>query len=195
MIQIRIVLSDSVYKTFAFNMDSTCAVRLPSNNTIYGHSVDTVASHSKEEEMFESLEEIEAQSIGNLLPDDDDLLSGVTDGLDHNIQCSGGDDMDELDLFSSVGGLDLEDDGLSGGHNCEFPGGVSNGLPGVCNGSLVGEHPYGEHPSRTLFVRNINSNVEDSELRTLFEVCNLIFTFLDYLLILNFLCNLNFGID
>lgn len=32
-----------------------------------------------------------------------------------------------------------------------------------------GEHPLGEHPSRTLFVRNINSNVEDEELSTLFE--------------------------
>ncbi|CAN4123376.1 unnamed protein product [Withania somnifera] len=29
--------------------------------------------------------------------------------------------------------------------------------------------PFGENPSRTLFVRNINSNVEDSELQTLFE--------------------------
>lgn len=32
-----------------------------------------------------------------------------------------------------------------------------------------GEHPLGEYPSRTLFVRNINSNVEDEELRCLFE--------------------------
>eukprot|EP01118_Nematostelium_gracile_P011773 TRINITY_DN4235_c0_g1_i4.p1 TRINITY_DN4235_c0_g1~~TRINITY_DN4235_c0_g1_i4.p1 ORF type:complete len:720 (+),score=121.49 TRINITY_DN4235_c0_g1_i4:327-2486(+) len=32
-----------------------------------------------------------------------------------------------------------------------------------------GEHPQGEHPSRTLFVRNINSNVEDEELTMLFE--------------------------
>eukprot|EP01114_Cavostelium_apophysatum_P018402 TRINITY_DN5683_c0_g1_i3.p1 TRINITY_DN5683_c0_g1~~TRINITY_DN5683_c0_g1_i3.p1 ORF type:complete len:662 (+),score=155.60 TRINITY_DN5683_c0_g1_i3:370-2355(+) len=32
-----------------------------------------------------------------------------------------------------------------------------------------GEHPLGEHPSRTLFVRNINSNVEDDELTALFE--------------------------
>eukprot|EP00004_Rigifila_ramosa_P024663 TRINITY_DN721_c0_g1_i1.p1 TRINITY_DN721_c0_g1~~TRINITY_DN721_c0_g1_i1.p1 ORF type:complete len:752 (+),score=107.44 TRINITY_DN721_c0_g1_i1:330-2258(+) len=31
------------------------------------------------------------------------------------------------------------------------------------------EHPLGEHPSRTLFVRNINSNVDDEELRLLFE--------------------------
>jgi len=35
------------------------------------------------------------------------------------------------------------------------------------NGS--GEHPQGEHPSRTLFVRNINSNVEDDELTKHFE--------------------------
>jgi len=32
-----------------------------------------------------------------------------------------------------------------------------------------GEHPYGEHPSRTLFVRNINSSIDDEELHTMFE--------------------------
>jgi RNA recognition motif-containing protein len=31
------------------------------------------------------------------------------------------------------------------------------------------EHPMGEHPSRTLFVRNINSNVDDEELQALFQ--------------------------
>jgi hypothetical protein len=35
---------------------------------------------------------------------------------------------------------------------------------------LSSEHPYGEHPSRTLFIRNISSAVDDSELRALFEV-------------------------
>ncbi|KAM1498691.1 hypothetical protein ACFX1X_021816 [Malus domestica] len=143
-------------------------LRLSSNNVLYGHSVDTVASHYDEEEAFESLEEIEAQTIGNLLPNDDELLSGVTDGLDYTVQLSARDDMEELDLFSSVGGMDLGDDGLAAGlKDSEYPGEVSNGLP--CNGSVVGEHPNGEHPSRTLFVRNINSNIEDSELRTLFE--------------------------
>ncbi|KAE8023783.1 hypothetical protein FH972_009446 [Carpinus fangiana] len=145
-------------------------LRLSSNNAQYGHSVDTVASHYEEEEPFESLEEIEAQTIGNLLPDDDDLLSGLTDGLDYIVQPSGGDDLEELDLFSSVGGMDLGDDGSSAGQkNSGFPGGISNGQSGASNGSIAGEHPHGEHPSRTLFVRNINSNVEDSELKTLFE--------------------------
>lgn len=150
------------------------AVRLSSNNGLYGHSVDTVAPHHEEEDLFESLEEIEAQTIGNLLPNEDDLLSGVADVLDYVVQPSNGDDLEDIDLFSSVGGMDLGDDGSSAGQrNSEYPGGMSNGQLGGSNGSAVGEHPYGEHPSRTLFVRNINSNVEDSELRILFEVCNL----------------------
>jgi RNA recognition motif-containing protein len=33
----------------------------------------------------------------------------------------------------------------------------------------VAEHPLGEHPSRTLFVRNISSNLSDEELRKIFE--------------------------
>ncbi|XP_041014345.1 protein MEI2-like 4 isoform X1 [Juglans microcarpa x Juglans regia] len=140
-------------------------LRLSSNHALYGHSVDTVASHYEEEEPFESLEEIEAQTIGNLLPDYDDFLSGVTDGLDCIVQPSGGDDVEELDLFSSVGGMDLGDDCSSDGqNNSDFPGGVSNGQPGESNGSVASEHP-----SRTLFVRNINGNFEDSELKTLFE--------------------------
>lgn len=145
-------------------------MRLSSSNTQYGQSVDSVASNYEEEEVFESLEEMEAQTIGNLLPNDDELLSGVTDGLEYNVPLTAGDDTEELDIFSSSGGMDLGDDGLSAGlNNFDRPGGVSNGLQ--CNGSVLGEHPHGEHPSRTLFVRNINSNIEDSELRTLFEVC------------------------
>ncbi|GLT79381.1 hypothetical protein SLA2020_508720 [Shorea laevis] len=42
-------------------------------------------------------------------------------------------------------------------------------IVGASNGSIVGGHPYGEHLSRTLFVRNINCNVEDSEPKALFE--------------------------
>ncbi|XP_011036183.1 PREDICTED: protein MEI2-like 4 isoform X2 [Populus euphratica] len=141
---------------------------LSSTNPLYGHSVDTIASHFEEEEHFESLEEIEAQTIGNLLPDDDDLFTGVNDRVENINHPSGGDDM-ELDFFSSVGGMDLGDDGSVAQIDSEFPGGASNGQLGACNLSMAGEHPYGEHPSRTLFVRNINSNVEDSELRAVFE--------------------------
>ncbi|KAI7751678.1 hypothetical protein M8C21_006769, partial [Ambrosia artemisiifolia] len=136
----------------------TRKLRLSSNNNMYGHSVG--ASQYAEEEPFESLEEIEAQTIGNLLPDDDDLLSGVTDGLDCNkAQPAGGDDVEELDFFSSVGGMELGEDG----------GGQRNYDISATQLGAGEQHPHGEHPSRTLFVRNINSNVEDSELKILFE--------------------------
>ncbi|XP_057950020.1 protein MEI2-like 4 isoform X2 [Malania oleifera] len=147
----------------------TRKLKLASDNGSLGHSVDTV-THYEEDEPFESLEEIEAQTIGNLLPDDDDLLSGVTDGLDYIIEPGSGDDIEELDLFSSVGGMDLGDDSsYTGQKNADVSGGMPNGQVGGSSGSIAGEHPFGEHPSRTLFVRNINSNVEDSELRALFE--------------------------
>ncbi|KAJ1435464.1 RNA-binding domain superfamily [Sesbania bispinosa] len=141
-------------------------LRLSANSAaLYGHSVDTVASHYEEEKLFDSLEELEAQIIGNLLPSDDDLLSGVTDGHDHTVQDSSCNDIDELDLFSSVGGMDLGDDDRpsSGQKNSEILGGVCDSELG-CNVLVAGEHP-----SRTLFVRNINSDVEDFELKALFE--------------------------
>ncbi|KAJ9186144.1 hypothetical protein P3X46_005679 [Hevea brasiliensis] len=144
-------------------------LRFSSNKVTYGHSVDTVASHFEEEEPFESLEEIEAQTIRNLLPSDDDLFSGMTDKLDNINQSSVRDDMEDLDFFNSIGGLDLGDDSPAAQNDIEFHVGMSNGQIGFSSGSISGEHPFGEHPSRTLFVRNINSNVEDSELRALFE--------------------------
>ncbi|XP_026666298.1 protein MEI2-like 4 isoform X3 [Phoenix dactylifera] len=145
-------------------------VRLSSNNVPLGQSVDMVNSNIGDDEPFESMEEIEAQTIGNLLPDDDDLLSGVFDNLGFSGRPSGGDDMDD-DIFCSGGGMELEaDDNANGNKTCDFfEGGAQNGQQGGLNGPFTGEHPYGEHPSRTLFVRNINSNVDDAELRALFE--------------------------
>ncbi|KAE8670892.1 APO protein 3 [Hibiscus syriacus] len=122
-----------------------------------------------EEEPHKSMKEIEAQTIGNLLPDEDDLFSGVIDELGLNTHASKGDELEEFDPFSSGGGMELEGDdhGSMGPRNSDLIG-VLNGQVGS-NGPIVGEHPYGELPSRTLFVRNINSNVEDSELKSLFE--------------------------
>ncbi|KAJ4961211.1 hypothetical protein NE237_021121 [Protea cynaroides] len=146
-------------------------LRLSENDILVRQSVDTVASHYDEEKLCESLEEVEAQTIGNLLPDDDDLLSGVIDEIEYIAQPNIGDDLEDFDLFSSGGGMELEGDNGSSWaqRNSDFVGGILNGLQGGSNNSLAGEHPYGEHPSRTLFVRNINSSVEDSELKALFE--------------------------
>ncbi|XP_073129915.1 protein MEI2-like 4 [Henckelia pumila] len=141
---------------------------LPSNHSAYGYSFGAAASHSQGEDAFVSLKELEALTIGNLLPDDDDLLSGVTDGLDSIAQFNGGENAEDLDLFSSVGGLELGEDG-SLQTKYELSDVNPNTEMGVSEVSQCGEHPYGEHPSRTLFVRNINSNVEDSELQMVFE--------------------------
>ncbi|KAH6771116.1 hypothetical protein C2S52_015919 [Perilla frutescens var. hirtella] len=157
------LFSSSMSDLFSRNL------KLSSNNGQYGHSfAAAAASHYEEEEVFESLEELEAQTIGNLLPDDDDLLSGVTDGFNSIVRTNNGEDVEDLDLFSSVGGLELGEDSFSQ-RNSELSDINSNNQLGISVGSNGGEHPFGEHPSRTLFVRNINSNVEDSELRTLFE--------------------------
>ncbi|KAF3449855.1 hypothetical protein FNV43_RR05934 [Rhamnella rubrinervis] len=126
-----------------------------------------------------SLECVEHHAIGSLLPDDEDvLLAGLTDDLDLSGLPVSLEDMEDYDLFGSGGGMELETDQQEslrmGMSNINLSDGAfANGLPhyvlsnGV--GTVAGEHPYGEHPSRTLFVRNINSNVEDSELKTLFE--------------------------
>ncbi|XP_039026720.1 protein MEI2-like 4 [Hibiscus syriacus] len=95
----------------------TRKLKLSSDNALYGNSIDTVSSsHYEEEEPFESLEELEAQTIGNLLPDDDELFSCVTEGLDFVVRPNGAEDAEELDVFSSVGGMDLGDDGRTVEH-------------------------------------------------------------------------------
>ncbi|XVE88317.1 hypothetical protein DITRI_Ditri19aG0060100 [Diplodiscus trichospermus] len=130
-------------------------------------------------EANDPLRDIEAHALGSLLPDDEnELLAGITDDFDLSGLPSSLEDLEEYDLFGSGGGMELETDpqesltiGMSKVSLSDAI--VGNGMPqyGLPNGvgTIAGEHPYGEHPSRTLFVRNINSNVEDSELRALFE--------------------------
>ena len=111
--------------------------------------------------------------------DENELLAGIMDDFDLSGLPSSLEDLEDYDLFGSGGGMELETDpqesliiGMSKVSLSDAI--VGNGIPhyGLPNGvgTFAGEHPYGEHPSRTLFVRNINSNVEDSELIALFEV-------------------------
>ncbi|CAA3029461.1 MEI2-like 5 [Olea europaea subsp. europaea] len=132
-----------------------------------------------EVEYNDLLKDIDNSAIGSSLPDDEDeLLAGIMGTFDLGGLPNHMDNSDEYDLFGSGGGLELESDpqeNLDAGFSKASPsdGVVGNGVVhyGLLNGmgTVAGEHPLGEHPSRTLFVRNINSNVEDSELRSLFE--------------------------
>ncbi|CAN1847204.1 Protein MEI2-like 5 [Linum perenne] len=141
---------------------------------------DTSAGVDKLKPNVEStdlLQNGEAHVTGALLPDDEDeLLAGIMDDFDLSRLPGSLEDLDDNDLFGSGGGMELETDlqeTLSFGISKVNLSDAGNGMPqyglpsGV--GTVAGEHPYGEHPSRTLFVRNINSNVEDSELKALFE--------------------------
>ncbi|KAL0306726.1 UNVERIFIED_CONTAM: protein MEI2-like 5, partial [Sesamum radiatum] len=131
-----------------------------------------------EVEVKDPLEDIEPSMIGSNLPgDEDELLAGLMDDFDLSGLPTQLEDLDD-DLFGSGGGLEIEpgspenlvngisrlstSDSISISNFSHY--GFTNGV-----GTVSGEHPYGEHPSRTLFVRNINSNVEDSELKSLFE--------------------------
>ncbi|KAJ4911722.1 Protein MEI2-like 4 [Raphanus sativus] len=136
---------------------STRKLRLPrrSDNLASFMSVN----REEEEQPFESLEEIEARTIGNLLPDEDDFFAGVVGDVGRNSRLS---DIDDFDLFSSVGGMELDGDVFS--TLSQRDGKRSS------NVSVSGEFPEGEVLlSRTLFVRNMDSIIEDCDLRVLFE--------------------------
>jgi RNA recognition motif-containing protein len=159
-------------------------VRLGSKNVLVRQPVEKVDPTHVDDEPFELTEEIEAQIIGNILPDDDDLLSGVIDEVGYTAHANNGDDVDD-DIFYTGGGMELEID--ENKKITEPNGGAIEGL-GLLNCTLNGEHPYGEHPSRTLFVRNINSNVEDSELKLLFEVCSFFPIFAQPIILADHIC-------
>ncbi|XP_077227182.1 protein MEI2-like 2 [Tasmannia lanceolata] len=149
------------------------------------HAIQTVDDSStninklhKDADTKEPLGDIEPHTIGILLPDDEDeLLAGIMDDFDLSGLPSQLEDLEEYDFFGSGGGLELDYDSQDSLSIALGKASISDGYPGNGSqyglpngvGAVAGEHPYGEHPSRTLFVRNINSNVEDSELRTLFE--------------------------
>ncbi|OIV97049.1 hypothetical protein TanjilG_11566 [Lupinus angustifolius] len=136
-------------------------LRLLGNGVLSGQPINV--GSLPEEEPYKSLEEIEAETIGNLLPDEDDLFSGVADELGGSLHARTSDDFDDFDLFSSGGGMELEGDAHLVSEKRTSYMGVDLGH------YFKGKVPFGEQSSRTLFVRNINSNVEDSELKALFE--------------------------
>ncbi|KAM0054784.1 putative RNA recognition motif domain, mei2-like RNA recognition, RNA-binding domain superfamily [Helianthus debilis subsp. tardiflorus] len=171
---------DMLTRSDSYNDASSDASLFSSSLPVFPH--EKLISNNQENDL-QSLEDnglpedLANHAIGNLLPDEEDLLAGVIDGIDVSALTNRADELEEYDLFGSGGGMELESDmdnlNLGISKVSLGDGVVGNGLAhfSLTNGvgTVAGEHPYGEHPSRTLFVRNINSNVEDSELRALFE--------------------------
>jgi hypothetical protein len=123
--------------------------------------------------------DFDLRQIDDLLPDEDEFFAGITDETEPVAQTNTTEELEEFDVFGNGGGMELDIDPVEsitvGFANSSIVDGARCnsinpfGVPSTV-GTVAGEHPFGEHPSRTLFVRNINSNVEDSELRSLFEV-------------------------
>jgi len=88
-----------------------CAVRLTPKNSVVGQLVEKVDLNHADDEPFELTKEIETQIIGNLLPDDDDLLSGVFGDIGYT-HANNQDEIDD-DIFFTGGGMELEADGNS----------------------------------------------------------------------------------
>jgi hypothetical protein len=123
--------------------------------------------------------DFDLRQIDDLLPDEDELFAGITDDIEPTGQINSTEELEEFDVFGNGGGIELDGDPVDSITTSLGNSSISDGVGGnginpfgltSIAGTVAGEHPYGEHPSRTLFVRNINSNVEDSELRSLFEV-------------------------
>ncbi|XAR52794.1 hypothetical protein NMG60_11021069 [Bertholletia excelsa] len=147
-----------------------------------GQSIDdcfpALNKGNHEDASKDPFDDAEQSAVGSFLPgDEEELLAGIMEDFDLNELPSQMEDLED-DLFGSGGGMEL-DFGCQESVKIDMSMlSMNDGIPingvghyGLPNGvtTIAGEHPYGEHPSRTLFVRNINSNVEDSELRSLFE--------------------------
>lgn len=124
-----------------------------------GQSADASNSGCEGDEPLVSMKEMEAQTIGDLLPDDDELISGITDGFERT-GLSNQDDVDE-DIFYTGGGLELENDDTSKGDKFH---------EGSFERHASGEHSIYKCPSRTLIIKNISPSIEDSELRVQLQV-------------------------
>lgn len=104
---------------------SSFAVRL-SSNKFGSRQSSTVAPHIDEVEPFKSLEESEGQTINNLLPDEEELFSGMVDEMGHLGNANASDDLEDFDVFTYSGGIELEaEENLQAGRrNVGYPWGI-----------------------------------------------------------------------
>lgn len=97
-----------------------------SSNKFLSRPSSAVAPQIDEVEPFKSLEETEGQTINNLLPDEEELFSGIVDEMGHLNNANGGDDLDDFDVFTYSGGIELEaEEHLQAGRrNVGYPWGI-----------------------------------------------------------------------
>ncbi|KAL9231563.1 hypothetical protein vseg_006779 [Gypsophila vaccaria] len=118
-----------------------------SSNKILSRQSSSVVPQNDELDSYKSPKEGEGETINNILPDEDDLFSGIADEMGHMGHANVVDDFDDFDLFIGSGGIELEgDDYQAGQRNVGYPWGlhenqkrsaqITHRLP---NGSMVGD--------------------------------------------------------
>ncbi|GAB2272020.1 hypothetical protein Dimus_006844 [Dionaea muscipula] len=94
------------------------------------------------------LDETEAHTLKNLLPDEEELFLGMVEETGHTTDAHALDDSEDVDLFSCSGGIELEADAnlLARNSNVQFAGGTSSSHWGF-SGMVSSDHAYSLHPS------------------------------------------------
>ncbi|KAK9668983.1 hypothetical protein RND81_13G100700 [Saponaria officinalis] len=86
-----------------------------SNKILSRQSSSIVLQNDEVAEPFKIPEENVGQTINSLLPDEEELFSGIADEMGPLGPANGTDDLEDFDLFFGSGGLELGDDNLQPG--------------------------------------------------------------------------------
>ncbi|GAB4860350.1 hypothetical protein Ancab_035509 [Ancistrocladus abbreviatus] len=126
------LFSSSLSDLFTKNKDAFHAVRLSSKNVGFCQIDSSINSQYNE---------AEAQTIKSLLPDEEELFSGMVDAVQLVSDTHIVDDSEDFDLFNCSGGIELEArDGLrTENGNLDFKRGISNSQ-GNSDGMVSGGH-------------------------------------------------------
>ncbi|KAH9617555.1 hypothetical protein KSS87_013851 [Heliosperma pusillum] len=139
---------------FSSSLSDLVHHKLRLSNKILPRHSSSVVPHD-DVEPFQSPKESDGQTINSILPDEEELFSGIADDMGPMGHANGGDDLDDFDLFFGSGDIDLGGGGFQGSQRNEryslgarhaFGGNATQRLP---NGSMVGDLSL--HESSRLF--------------------------------------------
>ncbi|KAH9623702.1 hypothetical protein KSS87_013416 [Heliosperma pusillum] len=115
-----------------------------SSNKILSRQSSGIPRQNNELDSFISPEESQGQTINSILPDEEELFSGIADEMGHMGHANGVDILEDFDLFIGSGGIELEgDDHLKAGPRTGgYPRGLHQRIHStqrLPNGSKIGD--------------------------------------------------------
>ncbi|KAL9243364.1 hypothetical protein vseg_017259 [Gypsophila vaccaria] len=140
---------------FSSSLSDLVHHKLRLSNKILSRQSSSIVPQNDEVEPFKIPEETEGQTINSLLPDEEDLFSGIADEMSPLGPTNGADDLEDFDLFFGSGGIELGDDHLQPGQrNDGYPWGLQphhasrmQSTQRLPNGSMLGDSsPHDNSP-------------------------------------------------